>query len=69
MEQRTHERANLFYHTLDSLAAFRPIVATEDRSLMNATLQQASRSMKNCSQIFASKMAWLVLKDTGAWAV
>ncbi|HNP21009.1 MAG TPA: 3-phosphoserine/phosphohydroxythreonine transaminase [Panacibacter sp.] len=37
MEQRTHERANLFYHTLDSLAAFRPIVATEDRSLMNAT--------------------------------
>ena len=37
MEKRTNARAGLFYNTLDSLAAFKPIVAKEDRSLMNAT--------------------------------
>lgn len=37
MGQRTKERANLFYNTLDLLPAFKPIVAKEDRSLMNAT--------------------------------
>jgi len=37
MEKRAIARANLFYNTLDSLPLFRPLVATEDRSLMNAT--------------------------------
>lgn len=37
MERRSKERANLFYNTLDSLPVFTPMVAKEDRSLMNAT--------------------------------
>ena len=37
MEKRAVERANLFYNTLDELSVFTPIVAPEDRSLMNAT--------------------------------
>lgn len=38
MERRAHERADLFYKTLDNLSyIFTPIVAAEDRSLMNAT--------------------------------
>jgi phosphoserine aminotransferase len=37
MEKRSKERANLFYNTLDELPVFSPIVAKEDRSLMNAT--------------------------------
>ena len=37
MERRSKQRADLFYNTLDSLPFFTPIVAKEDRSLMNAT--------------------------------
>ncbi len=37
MERRANERAELFYNSLDSLPLFTPIVAKEDRSLMNAT--------------------------------
>lgn len=37
MEKRSKERAQLFYETLDSLPVFTPLVAREDRSLMNAT--------------------------------
>ena len=37
MERRAKERADLFYNTLNSLPLFTPIVAKEDRSLMNAT--------------------------------
>lgn len=37
MEKRAQERANLFYNALDALPVFTPIVAKEDRSLMNAT--------------------------------
>jgi len=37
MEKRTHERADLFYETLDSLNIFEGKVVREDRSLMNAT--------------------------------
>ena len=37
MEKRAKERADLFYNTLDSLPFYTPIVAREDRSLMNAT--------------------------------
>lgn len=37
MEKRAKERADLFYNTLDSLPFYTPIVAKEDRSLMNAT--------------------------------
>ena len=37
MEKRAKQRAELFYNTLDSLSLFTPIVAEEDRSLMNAT--------------------------------
>ncbi|RXK81967.1 3-phosphoserine/phosphohydroxythreonine transaminase [Filimonas effusa] len=36
MEQRAKERADLLYNTLDSLPLFKPTVAKEDRSLMNA---------------------------------
>ena len=37
MEKRSKARAELFYNTLDSLPVFTPLVAKEDRSLMNAT--------------------------------
>jgi len=37
MEKRAKERADLFYNALDTLPVFKPIVAKEDRSLMNAT--------------------------------
>jgi len=37
MGKRSKEKANLFYNTLDALPVFTPIVAKEDRSLMNAT--------------------------------
>lgn len=37
MERRSKARAELFYDTLDSLPVFTPLVAKEDRSLMNAT--------------------------------
>jgi len=37
MEQRTQERADLFYKTLDSLHVFEGKVDKRDRSLMNAT--------------------------------
>ena len=37
MEKRARERADLFYNTLEALPLFTPIVAKEDRSLMNAT--------------------------------
>jgi len=36
MEQKAKERADLLYHTLESLPIFTPTVAKEDRSLMNA---------------------------------
>jgi phosphoserine aminotransferase len=39
MERRARQRADLFYKTLDSLSIFKPIVAKEDRSLMNATFK------------------------------
>jgi phosphoserine aminotransferase len=41
MEKRAIERADLFYNTLDALPAFKPIVAKEDRSFMNATFTTA----------------------------
>ncbi len=37
MEKRSKARADLFYHTLDSLPVFTPLIAKEDRSYMNAT--------------------------------
>ncbi len=37
MARRAKERADLFYNALDSLPVFTPVVAKEDRSLMNAT--------------------------------
>ena len=37
MGKRAKERADLFYNTLDALPFYTPIVAREDRSLMNAT--------------------------------
>lgn len=39
MERRSKERAELFYNTLDSLPVFTPLVAKEDRSLMNVTFK------------------------------
>ena len=46
MEKRAVERANLFYNTLDELSVFTPIVATEDRSLMNATFTVQNESLE-----------------------
>jgi phosphoserine aminotransferase len=37
MEKRAKARADLFYNALDTLPVFKPLVAKEDRSLMNAT--------------------------------
>lgn len=36
MEKRTNERANMLYHTIDSLPVFNCLIAKEDRSQMNA---------------------------------
>ncbi|WP_153799559.1 3-phosphoserine/phosphohydroxythreonine transaminase [Foetidibacter luteolus] len=36
MEKRAKQRAGLLYNTLETLPAFKPTVAKEDRSLMNA---------------------------------
>jgi len=36
MERRNQAKANLLYHTIDSLPVFKPTVDKEDRSLMNA---------------------------------
>ncbi|HWB27125.1 MAG TPA: 3-phosphoserine/phosphohydroxythreonine transaminase [Chitinophagaceae bacterium] len=47
MEKRSKERANLFYNTLDSLPIFTPIVAQEDRSLMNATFTIKDEALEN----------------------
>ena len=46
MEKRAEERANLFYNTLDELSVFTPIVAPEDRSLMNATFTVQNESLE-----------------------
>lgn len=47
MEQRAKERANLFYNTLDALPFYTPIVAKEDRSLMNATFAISDATLEN----------------------
>lgn len=47
MEKRANERAELFYNTLDSLPVFTPIVAKEDRSLMNATFTIKDEALEN----------------------
>jgi len=47
MEKRAKERADLFYNTLDSLPIFTPIVAKEDRSLMNATFAIKDEALEN----------------------
>lgn len=47
MEKRAKERADLFYNTLDSLPVFTPIVAKEDRSLMNATFTIKDEALEN----------------------
>ncbi len=47
MERRAKQRAGLFYRTLDSLPLFRPLVAKEDRSLMNATITIDDKSLED----------------------
>ncbi len=47
MEKRAKERADLLYSTLDSLPVFAPIVAKEDRSLMNATFTTHNKELEN----------------------
>lgn len=47
MEKRAKERADLFYNTLDNLPVFTPIVAKEDRSLMNATFTIKDEALEN----------------------
>ncbi len=46
MEKRAKVRADLFYNTLDSLPLFTPIVAKEDRSLMNATFSLKDEALE-----------------------
>lgn len=52
MEKRAVKRADLFYSTLDSLSLFKPLVAKEDRSLMNATFTIED---KNLEEAFLSE--------------
>ena len=47
MEKRAKVRADLFYNTLDALPIFTPIVAKEDRSLMNATFAIKDEALEN----------------------
>ncbi len=46
MGKRAKQRANLFYNTLDSLPVFEPIVAKENRSLMNATFKIEDKNLE-----------------------
>jgi phosphoserine aminotransferase len=47
MEKRARQRADLFYDTLDQLTIFRPLVAKEDRSLMNATFAIDNKQLED----------------------
>lgn len=47
MEKRAKVRADLFYQALDSLEVFQPIVAKEDRSLMNATFTTHKKELES----------------------
>lgn len=47
MGKRAKERADLFYNTLDALPAFKPLVAKEDRSFMNATFTTVNPELEN----------------------
>jgi phosphoserine aminotransferase len=47
MEKKAQERASLLYQTLDSLPAFVPTVAREDRSLMNAVFVMKDPALEN----------------------
>jgi phosphoserine aminotransferase len=46
MEKRAKQRADLFYNTLCSLPAFKPLVAKDDRSFMNATFTTVSPELE-----------------------
>ncbi|MCE3283156.1 MAG: serC, partial [Chitinophagaceae bacterium] len=46
MERRAKQRAALFYDTLDSLPLFTPLVAKEDRSMMNATFTIRDKTLE-----------------------
>ncbi|MDR0793342.1 MAG: 3-phosphoserine/phosphohydroxythreonine transaminase [Chitinophagaceae bacterium] len=47
MELRATDRADLFYSALDRLPIFTPLVAKEDRSLMNATFTIKDEMLEN----------------------
>lgn len=47
MEKRAKQRAGLFYGTLDRLPLFKPLVAKEDRSMMNATFTIENKSLED----------------------
>ncbi len=47
MGKRAKARSELFYNTLDSLPIFKPLVAQEDRSLMNATFTIENEMLEN----------------------
>lgn len=46
MEKRNQAKANLLYHTVDSLPLFKPTVEKEDRSLMNAVFSLQTHHLK-----------------------
>lgn len=46
MELRAKRRADLFYQALDNLHTFTPIVAREDRSIMNATFTTKDKALE-----------------------
>ncbi len=47
MEKRSRQRADLFYNTLDALPLFKPMVAKEDRSLMNVTFSIEDKQLED----------------------
>jgi len=46
MERRAKERADFLYNALDDLPAFKPTVAKEDRSLMNAVFVMSNPDLE-----------------------
>lgn len=47
MEQRNQAKADLLYHTIDTLPVFKPTVEKEDRSLMNAVFFLTDPSLES----------------------
>lgn len=62
MEKRAKQRAGLFYDTLDRLPLFRPLVAKEDRSLMNATFTIEDKALEDAFLLECDKNGMVGVK-------